>query len=139
FYNDIAQIYAYAQHDLSAFVVILIVVAQPILKSDGAINGIDDTVKLDQKTVTHYLENATSMLADDRIKKRISQVCKPFIGIGLIVFHEARVPDHVCGEDRGKAAFSAFVLHSSSYARVGIERAVRLMITCKPASGEFSV
>jgi len=76
-----------------------------LLNIDGALDGLDDTGKLGQKTIAHQLHDAATAPRDFRLHQFLAQRFQPLQGPGFVGTHEARVADHVGGQDCGKAAF----------------------------------
>ena len=68
-----------------------------------AFHGGDDGGKLQQHAIARRLDEPAAERAHDR-RRRLSSLAHRLRRPGLVLAHEARVADHVGGEDRGEAA-----------------------------------
>jgi hypothetical protein len=82
-----------------------------LLDGDGAFNGVHGTGKLNQGTITHYLENAASIY----LNRRIETLCPHFPQgrkrSGLVTLHHLGVPGDIGGKNRRKAALGICCRH----------------------------
>ena len=74
------------------------------LHHDRAAHRIDDAGKFHQQAVARSLDEATAVLGDLRIEELAAQRFETFERAFLIHAHQPRIPRHIGGEDRGKAA-----------------------------------
>ena len=81
------------------------------LEIDGALNGIDRAGELNQHAVAGGLEYAALMFGDQRVQHVTAPGFQGRPCDGFISFHKPSIADHVGGQDRSKAALSAFFGH----------------------------
>jgi hypothetical protein len=109
--DHIAEIDADPQVDPSPLGQAGVAFGHAALEGYCAFDRIDDADELGQQAVAHYLEDTVVSSADLRFEQFLAMRPQALEGIGLILFHEPTVPDHVCGKDCGEAALSAFFGH----------------------------
>jgi hypothetical protein len=71
-----------------------------VLDIRRTLDGIDDTAKLNQKTITHGFHNATPVFVDGRPDDLVELIIETRARTGLIRAHEPRVADHIGRKDR---------------------------------------
>jgi hypothetical protein len=74
------------------------------LHFNGGPNRIDHAPELGEEPVPGVLYDPAAMLPDFRIDQLAEMRLQPFVRPILIRSHQARVPRHIGGEDRGEAA-----------------------------------
>ena len=74
------------------------------LHLSSAAHGVHDTRKFRQKAIASVLYDPAMMLADFRIDQFPEMRFEAFVRPLLIHPHQARIPRHIGGEDRGEAA-----------------------------------
>jgi hypothetical protein len=75
-----------------------------LLHFDRAAHRIDDAGKFHQQAVASGLDDAAPVLGDLGINKLAAQRLEPFERAFLVRTHQARIPRHIGGEDRGETA-----------------------------------
>ena len=76
----------------------------PPLHLNGAPDGVNHARELGQEAVAGVLHDPAPVLSDLRINQLPEVRFEPLVGPLLIRPHQARIPRHVGGEDRGEAA-----------------------------------
>jgi hypothetical protein len=102
--NDIAEIDPDAKRDALIFGRFGVALSYPPLQLDGTTHRIDYACKLGQEAVASVLYDPAPVLRDLRINDLPEVAFEPFVRPLLIRAHEARVPRHIGGEDRGETA-----------------------------------
>ena len=100
--DDVAEIYANAKPNSLCFRGALIVASHSPLDRGGALDGVDDARELDQRAVTHELDDAAMELFYRGIDQFPTAGLQPRQRAYLILAHEAAVANHIGSQDCGK-------------------------------------
>src|SRR5215471_10223232 len=84
----------------------------PLLHDDGAAHGIDHRSELDQHAVASGLEDASTVLVDQRIDQFTPMALENGERLFLVRAHQPRIFDDIGAEDRRQPPLYAF-LHQS--------------------------
>jgi len=109
--DHIAEIDADAQLDAAVRPDSGIALGHRLLHRDRAAHRVDDAGELDQQAVAGRLDDPAVVLGDLRIEELSAQRFEAFERAFLVRSHQTRIPRHIGGEDRSKAAGLA---HSAS-------------------------
>jgi len=109
--EDIAEIDAYAEPDPALLGHVGLAVGHPPLNLDRTSDGVDDALELRQEAIAGVLYNPAPVFLDLRIDQFPEMGLKPLMGPLLVSAHQARIPRHICCQDRGEAAFDTFPIH----------------------------
>lgn len=71
------------------------------LPSDGAVESVHYTSELDQQAVTNEFDYSTIVLGDERFQHLVPQVGEMPKRTRFVCPHEARIADHVGGQNGG--------------------------------------
>src|SRR5215469_2330088 len=110
-FNDyIAEIYADAEPDPSPLGQLGLALDHPALDLHRAADGIYDTRKFCQEAVSCVLYDPAPVLADIRIDQFSEMALEPLVRPFLVRTHQPRIPRHIGGKDRCKAAGGVHVV-----------------------------
>ena len=112
--NDVAEIYANAKPNSLCFRGALIVASHSPLDRGRTLDGVDDACELNQRAVTHELDDAAMELFYSRINQFPTAGLQPRQRADLILPHEAAVANHIGGQDCGKPSLHPRILRPSS-------------------------
>ena len=81
-----------------------VAIGHPPLHLRGAPDGVNDAGEFGQEAVAGVLHDPAPVLGDLRIDQLLEVSFEPLVRPLLVLPHQARVPRHIGGEDRGEAA-----------------------------------
>jgi len=110
----VAEVDADAKADALALRQIGIAVLHPPLHDDRAAHSVDDRGELDQHAVSGGLEDASAVLADQRVDQSAPMALQSGERLFLICAHQPRIFDDIGTEDGGQSPFYSFLLHAPS-------------------------
>ena len=108
--NDVAEIYAKAKLNSLCFRRALIVASRSPLDRGGALDGVYYACELDQRAVTHELDDAAMELFYSRINQFPTAGLQSRQRAYLILAHKAAVANHIGSQDCGKASLHPRIL-----------------------------
>ena len=108
--DDVAEIDANAKPNSLCFRDALIVVGHSPLDRGGALDGVDHACELNQRAVTHELDDTTMELFYRRIDQFPTAGLQPRQRAYLIPSHEAAVANHIGSQDCGKPSLHPRIL-----------------------------
>jgi hypothetical protein len=79
-----------------------------LLHDDGAAHGVDDRGELDQHAVSGRLEDASAVLADQRIDQFTPMALENGEGSFLVGTHQPRISHDIGAKDRRQPPFYPF-------------------------------
>jgi hypothetical protein len=107
---DVAEIYAKAKLNSLSLRGALIVASHSPLDRGSTLDGIDDACELNQRAVTHELDDATMEFFYRGINKFPTASFQPRQRSDLVVSHEAAIANHVCSKYCGKPSLHTRIL-----------------------------
>ena len=96
----VAEIDADAEADALGLRPIGVAVLHSLLKDDGAAHGIDDRCELDQDAIAGRLEDAATVLSDQRIDEFAPIAFQGGEGPFFVRTHQPRISGDIGAEDR---------------------------------------
>ena len=102
--DHVAEVDADAQFDAAFRPDAGVPLRHRLLHLDRAAHRIDDARKFHQHAVAGGLDDPAVVLGDLRIEELAAQRFEAFVRAFLVRPHQPRIPRHIGGEDRGKAA-----------------------------------
>jgi hypothetical protein len=106
----------------------------------GTAQGVDDAGEFHQQTIAHCLDDPAVMLGNSGIRQLGPDRRKPSEGSTLVGADQPRIPHHVGGEDRGKAAGGRHGRPGARFSRVEINPNCRrsptllqVIVRCPPS------
>ena len=112
--NDVAEIYANAKPNSLCFRRALIVASHSPLDRGGTLDGVYYACELDQRAVTHELDDAAMELFYSGINQFPTASLQPRQRAYLILAHKAAVANHIGSQDCGKPSLHPRILRPSS-------------------------
>ena len=101
--DDVAEIDADPEVEAASGRDVVCGVGKVALRLDGALDGVDDAVEGDQRSVAGGLDDAAAALRDQRLE-RLDQRHDAAMGARLVEIDEPAVPDDVGRDDGGQPA-----------------------------------
>src|SRR5262249_22039608 len=111
-HHHIAKIDSDAQDDSPAFLGTLVDDRHGLLKRHGATNRLNGAAKLDEHAVAHELHDPAVISAYKGLEDFCSAALEHGQCAGLIDLHQPAVPDHICGQNGGKATPWHLIRHT---------------------------
>ncbi len=102
--DHVTEVDADPKGDPLAFGRLDIAVDHGALDLDRALHGIGHAAKLDQGAIAHQFDHAAAARGDRGLDQLAAMRLKPRERAALVLAHQARVADHIGGEDGGKSA-----------------------------------
>ena len=102
--DHVAEIDADAKPQAALLGEIQISVGHPALNFTGAAHRVDHAGEFRQQAIVGSLDDPSMTFADLWVDHFAQMRLEAFVGAFLIGAHQARIPRHIGGEDRGKAA-----------------------------------
>ena len=100
-----------------------------IVVPESAIDGVDDAAEFGKCAIADQLDDPAVVSGDGRIENNFAVPLQSRQGAGLVGSHQARIADHVGGEDCRKLAVDARLSHErTSQARM--KRTAKIAIPC---------
>ena len=104
-FNDhVAEVDAYAEPDPALFGRVVLTVNHSALDLHSAAHGIHDAREFGEQAVASVLYDPAAVLADRWINEFDEMSLEALVRALLVLAHQPRIPDHICGEDSGKSA-----------------------------------
>jgi len=102
--NDVAEIDADAKLDPLIQRCIGHGMVHRALPSQGAFDGVHHAGKFNQQAVAHQLDHAPPVPVDDRFDGVLAQSIEAGKRACLVIAHQARIANHVCGQNSCQAS-----------------------------------
>jgi hypothetical protein len=102
--DHVAQVDPDAEADAAFLADRLLTLLDAALNPDGALDGVDGAGELAEGTIARELDETAAVLGQERLDELLAVRLEPPERAGFVPLHQARVADHVRGEDRGEPA-----------------------------------
>src|SRR5262245_50732846 len=105
--DHVAKIDADAQADALVLGNRRFALRHALLRGDGAGHGIDDAAELAQRSIAHELDDAATVLGDQRLDEALAVLLQTLERARLVALDQPRIADHVGRQNGSEATVDA--------------------------------